>query len=131
MKNERSKTKGLRWFGSSLEDLKKFPTPVMREIGYALHQAQSGGKSPNAKPLHGFGGASVLEIVESFQTDAYRAVYTVRFEEAICVLHCFQKKSTRGSATPKTDLDAIARNLKIAEEKHRQFQAEQEQTKRN
>ena len=121
MKNQREKARSLGWIGSSLVDLKDFPAPVVREIGYALHQAQSGGKSSQAKPLHGFGGASVLEIVENFQTDAYRAVYTVRFEEAIYVLHCFQKKSTRGKATPKPDLDAITRNLKIAEEKHRQF----------
>lgn len=73
----------------------------------------------DAKPLKGFNGASVLEIVEDYDTDTYRAVYTVRFEEAVYVLHCFQKKSTLGIKTPKQDIDLIRRRYQIAEQEHR------------
>jgi len=73
-------------------------------------------KAINAKPLAGFGGASVLEIVDDFQTDTYRAVYTVRFRDVVYVLHAFQKKSKKGIATPKADLDLIKRRLKFAKE---------------
>lgn len=85
-------------------------------MGYALYQAQLGLKAASAKPLRGFGSAGVLEIVEDHQTDTYRAVYTVKFSEFIYVLHAFQKKSKKGSATPKLDIDLIKRRLSIAEE---------------
>jgi phage-related protein len=85
--------KPLYWAISSKEDLKSFPKPVIQEIGFALHQAQIGRKSVNAKPLKGFGG--VLEVVENHNTDTYRAVYTVKFEKAVYVLHCFQKKKKK------------------------------------
>ncbi len=75
--------KPVHWIGSSREDLKSFPTEVRRDIGFALRTAQNGEKHPSAKPLQGFGGASVLEIVENHDGDTYRAVYTVRFAEAI------------------------------------------------
>lgn len=107
--------------GNSLEDLKAFPAKVVGEVGYALHQAQEGDESAKAKPLKGFGGASVLEVVESFQTDAYRAIYTVRFAEAVYVLHCFQKKSKRGAATPPQEIAAVKRRLVEAEELHREW----------
>lgn len=84
-------------------------------MGYALYQAQLGLKAPSAKPLGGFGGASVLEIVDDFQAGTYRAVYTVRFADAVYVLHAFQKKSKKRIATPKADLDLIKRRLKLAE----------------
>jgi len=94
--DEPPKIKGIVWVGSSKRDLKAFPAEVRDVMGYALYQAQVGRKSPSAKPLAGFGGASVLEIVEDFQTNTYRAVYTVKFKEAVFVWHCFQKKSKRG-----------------------------------
>jgi len=84
-------------------------------MGYALYQAQLGLKFTSAKPLSGFGGASVLEIVDDFQTDTFRAVYTVRFSEVVYVLHAFQKKSKKGIGTPKADLDLIRRRLKLAQ----------------
>jgi len=88
-------------------------------MGYALYQAQLGLKAVNAKPLAGFVGASVLEIVDDFQTDTYRAVYTVRFGDVVYVLHAFQKKSRKGIATPKADLDLIKKRLKFAEEDYK------------
>jgi len=107
--------KPLFWIGRSRDDLKECPDEVMREIGYALDFAQRGGKHPNAKPLKGFGGARVLEIVEDHDGDTYRAVYTVTFLLAVYVLHVFQKKSKKGMATPKRDLDLIDERLKRAE----------------
>lgn len=88
-------------------------------MGFALYQAEIGLKAASVKPLAGFGGAGVLEIVEDFKTDAYRAVYTVKFGRSIYVLHAFQKKSKRGAATPKADLDVIKIRLKMAEEHYR------------
>ena len=75
--------KPLRWVGRTLDDLMSFPSSVRREIGYALYVAQQGDKHPAAKALKGFGGAGVVEIVEDHVGDTYRAVYTVRFREAI------------------------------------------------
>ncbi len=108
--------KRLDFIGSSRGDLKGFPEEVRQDIGYALFEAQKGGKPMSAKPLKGFGGAGVLEVIENFSGDAYRAVYTVKFEKVIYVLHCFQKKSKRGIKTPKQDIDLIQRRLKAAEE---------------
>jgi phage-related protein len=92
--------KPIRWIGTSLRDLRSFPPAVRSDIGQALFTAQQGKMDPAAKPLKGFGGAGVLEIVSSYQGNAWRAVYTVRFQDAIYVLHAFQKKSTKGIATP-------------------------------
>lgn len=91
------------------------PAEVKTDVGYALHYAQVGKKHDNAKPLRGFGGSGVLEIVEDFDKKTYRAVYTVKFEKAIYVLHVFQKKSTKGIATPKQELDLIRTRLRQAE----------------
>ena len=91
--------KPLIWVGSSRRDLRGFPDEVQDAIGYALYLVQIGQTPLAAKPLHGFGGASVLEIVEDFDRDTYRAVYTVRFAGVVYVLHVFQKKSKRGRAT--------------------------------
>lgn len=113
--------KPLLWVGSSLRDLRAFPATVKRDIGSALLLAQKGGKAVGVKPLKGFGGAGVLEILEDHDGDAYRAVYTVRFATAIYVLHAFQKKSRRGIATPKQELDLIRSRLSLAEERHRQL----------
>lgn len=85
----------LGWIGRAKDDLLAFPADVVREIGHALYEAQKGGKHDSAKPLKGFGGAGVLEIVDDHRGDAYRAVYTVRFAGVIYALHAFQKKSRK------------------------------------
>jgi phage-related protein len=118
------KVKPLNFVGSSRENLREFPDEVKEDIGYALFEVQRGGKPVSAKPLKGFGGAGVLEILEDFRGGTYRAVYTVRFSEVIYVLHCFQKKSKQGIKTPKQDLDLIRRRLKSAEEDHKTYYAE-------
>lgn len=117
--------KPIHWIASSKKDLLDLPEEVQDELGYALYLAQEGEKPDNAKPLKGFGGAGVLEIVERHDKDTYRAVYTVRFEEAVYVLHCFQKKSKSGIATPAHDMDLIKTRLKIAEEEHERWQKSQ------
>ncbi len=91
-------------------------------MGYALYQAQVGRKATTAKPLRGFGSAGVLEIIEDYQTNTYRAVYTVKFSDFVYVLHAFQKKSKKGIATPKSDIELIKRRLKSAEEDHNRRQ---------
>ncbi len=106
------------WVGSSRRDVRGFPRQVRRELGQALYTAQQGETDPSAKPLKGFGGSSVLEIVVDQQGGTWRAVYTVRYREAIYVLHAFQKKSKRGIATPKKDIDLIRRRLAEAERLH-------------
>jgi phage-related protein len=116
------KTKSILWIGSSRRDLKLFPAEVRDVMGYALYQAQVGLKAPSAKPLRGFSGASVLEIVEDYQTDTYRAVYTVKLSDLIYVLHAFQKKSKKGIATSKPDIDLIKRRLRMAEEDYKMRQ---------
>lgn len=108
------------WIGSSYEAWKDFPDDVQDIMGYALHLAQCGEKSPNAKPLSGFKGASVLEITDDFDGDTYRAVYTVKYQGVVYVLHAFQKKSKKGIATPKTHLQLIEQRLKKAKEYHEQ-----------
>jgi phage-related protein len=106
--------KRLVWVAGSKRDLMAMPDEVQDVFGYALHLAQSGSKHDQAKPLRGQGSAGVLEVVEDWQGDTYRAVYTVKFSAAVYVLHCFQKKATKGIATPKPDLDLIATRLKAA-----------------
>jgi phage-related protein len=113
--------KPVRWIGSSKADLSAFPEDVKRRVGGALWEAQVGGKAPFAKPLKGFAGSGVLEVVDDFDGDTYRAVYTVRFAGAVYVLHAFQKKSRRGIATPKAEIDLVVRRLKRAEEDWRQW----------
>jgi phage-related protein len=108
----------LEWVGSSRDDLKGFPAEVQDRIGFALYQAQLGVKHRDAKPLAGI-GPGVLEVVSDFRTDTYRAVYTVRFREAVYVLHCFQKKANRGIATPKTEIELVKQRLKAAERHYR------------
>jgi len=92
------------------------PEEVIDTFGYALYLAQTGKKHEQAKPLHGFGSAGVLEIVEDWRGNAYRAVYTVRFAAAVFVLHVFQKKAKSGIATPKQDMELIRGRLKVAEQ---------------
>ena len=114
--------KPVRWIASSRDDVSAFPEDVRRRIGGALWEAQIGRKAPYAKPLRGFAGAGVLEVVDDFDGDTYRAVYTVRFAGLIYVLHAFQKKSKRGIATPKSVSDVIARRLKAAQEDYERWQ---------
>ena len=106
------------WVGSSRRDLKAFPEPVKDVIGHALFLAQIGGKHVDAKPLRGFGRAGILEIVEDHSGDTFRAVYTVKFSDAVYVLHAFQKKAKRGNATPQKDMDLIRERLRRAEQDH-------------
>lgn len=107
--------KPLRWVGSAKRDLLAMPDEVQQVFGFALFQAQIGQLYPAAKPLKGFGSAGVIEIVEDWRSNTYRAVYTVRFAGAVYVLHCFEKKSKRGIQTPKRDMDLIRARLKEAE----------------
>jgi len=102
----------LVWMGSSKKDLMKLPSSVIDVFGFALYQAQMGKRHEHAKVLRGFGDAGVLEIVESAERSTYRSVYTVRFSDAVYVLHVFQKKSTSGMATPKPDMDLVEERLK-------------------
>ncbi len=111
----------LYWVGSSHEDLKVFPGQVCDVVGYALYVAQSGGKSPKAKPLHGF-GTGVLEVVSDYDSDTYRAVYTVRLSSGVYVLHCFQKKSKHGIETPRKETNLIKQRLAEAIEQDKKAQ---------
>ena len=110
-----NKEKPLEWIGSSHKDLMALPADVRRFFGYALSLAQAGDQHDAAKVLKGFGSAGVLEVVEDDAGGTYRAVYTVKFEAAVFVLHCFQKKSRHGIATPKEDMNIIRARLKVAE----------------
>jgi phage-related protein len=105
----------LDWVGSSKADLLDFPVEVRRGIGNALGLAQFGGMHPNAKPWKG-AGPGVFEVVEDFDGNTFRAVYTVRFRLVVYVLHAFQKKSPRGKRTARTDIELIARRLKVAQQ---------------
>jgi len=107
--------KPLEWIGSSHKDLMALPSEIRRFFGFALSLAQAGDKHDTAKVLKGFGGAGVLEVVEDDVGGTYRAVYTVKFAEAVFVLHCFQKKSKRGIATPKEDMNIVRARLNVAE----------------
>jgi phage-related protein len=118
--------KELIWIGSSKEDLSAFPDDVKLVMGFALRVAQQGRKHRRAKPLKGYKGAGVLEIVDDFDGDTYRAVYTVRFEGAVYALDAFQKKSKKGIATSKADLDRIKARLKRAEDMHAEWLKERE-----
>jgi phage-related protein len=113
--------KPVRWVGSSKDDLSAFPAEVKRRVGGALWDAQRGLRALFAKPLRGFGGAGVLEVTDDYEGDAYRAVYTVRFAGAVYMLHAFQKKSKRGIATPKAELDVIKQRFKRAREDYEQW----------
>jgi len=115
--------KPVRWIGSSRDDVRAFPEPVRLRVGGALWEAQLGRKAGWAKPLKGFGGAGVLEVVDDHDGDTYRAVYTVRFAGVVYALHAFQKKSKRGIATPARDLALIEQRLRRAKEDHEQWRA--------
>jgi len=113
--------KPLYWVGSSKKDIALMPEEVQDIFGYALYLAQIGRKHEDAKPLKGFGSAGVLEVVEDWHGDTYRAVYTVRFTAAVFVLHVFQKKARKGIETPKHEIDLIRKRLKAAESAAKEY----------
>jgi phage-related protein len=113
---DKPQSKPVVWVASSRRELRRFPKRARQIIGQALFDAQTGKKHPDAKPLKGFGGAGVLEIVEYDDGNAYRAVYTVKFAGVVYVLHAFQKKSKRGIRTPPEEIDKVRRRLKAAED---------------
>jgi phage-related protein len=111
--------KPVEWIGSSRDDLRKFPQEVRRVMGQSIDDAQHGGEHPAAKALKGFGGRGVLEVVDDFDGDTYRAVYTVKFAGVVYVLHAFQKKSRKGIATPQHEIELIKARLKRAEDHYK------------
>ena len=121
--------KTVRWIASSRDYLRAFPEPARLRVGGALWEAQKGGKAPWAKPLKGYGGSGVLEIVDDNDGDTYRAIHTVRFSGVVYVLHAFQKKSKSGIATPKRDVTLIETRLRRAEEDYRQWRASETKTR--
>jgi phage-related protein len=123
-------SKPLFWVGSSRKDIRAFPLEVRRVFGFALWQAQLGGRHLDSKVLKGFGGAGVLEMVEDYSGDTYRAVYTVRFSGVVYVLHAFQKKSKKGVKTPTAEIETIRRRLKAAEEHHAARRTEKDEARK-
>jgi phage-related protein len=115
VKVRRSEQKPCIFIGSSLKDLRRFPAKVKNRIGFALNDVQEGGEPAAAKALRGFGGRAVLELVDDFDSDTYRAVYTIRFADVVYVLHAFQKKAKKGIATPRQDIELIKSRLRDAE----------------
>jgi len=113
----------ISWVGSSKADLKKCPEAVQREIGYSLQQVQVGEKPDNAKPLKGL-GAGVMEIISRHDTNTYRSVYAVKVGTLIYVLHCFQKKSKRGTKTPQQDIQLIKQRLHLARNHSKHYKGE-------
>lgn len=126
---EANSLKPLVWVATSREDLKDFPDEVQRSMGYALYLAQAGRKHLDAKPLKGFGGAGVLEVVDDFDGNAFRAVYTIKLAGVVYVLHAFQKKSKRGVKTSSADIDKVKARLKEAMENHANWVAEARENK--
>jgi phage-related protein len=114
---QKPQVKRVVWIGDSLETVRDFPPTVKDEIGFALYQAQTGNKHVNAKPVKGL-GSGVLEIVSDYRGDTFRAVYMVRLAKKVYVLHAFQKKSKRGIATPKPEIELIRQRLKRALQLH-------------
>jgi phage-related protein len=110
--------KPLVWIGRTRADLSAFPEEVKDSIGFALYVAQQGGKHITAKPLRGFRGTSVLEILDDYAGDAFRLVYTVQFNGRIYALHAFQKKSKTGIKTPKSEINLIQSRLRQAADEH-------------
>lgn len=119
------KLKPVAFVASAREDISAMPEQVKRAFGQALYEAQCGGMSRFAKPLKGFGGSSVVEIVENHDGDTFRAIYTVRFAGVLYVLHAFQKKAAKGAKTPRIEMDRIRTRLKIAEDHHTSRQADE------
>ena len=118
--------KPLFWMGTTRKNVRGFPKEVRDVLGYGLYLAQMGGKHPDAKPLRGFRGSGVLEIVEDHDGSTYREVYTVKLAGAVYVLHAFQKKSKKGIATPKHDIDLVKERLKQARKHYAEWNKQQE-----
>ncbi|MCX5662317.1 MAG: type II toxin-antitoxin system RelE/ParE family toxin [Planctomycetota bacterium] len=118
------------WMASSLDDLRSFSEEVCDAMGFALFQAQMGGKHIAAKPMKGYKGAGVLEVVEDWDGETFRVVYTVKFKEAIYVLHAFQKKSKTGIKTPKRDIDLVDARLALAKAHHERWTATHEKPRK-
>jgi phage-related protein len=114
--------KDMLFVGDSHSVLSPFPEPVQRHVGFAPYQAQLGNKHPDAKPLRGFPGG-VLEVVSDHRGDTFRAVYTVRLQGAVYILHAFQKKSKQGIATPKSEIDLVKQRLRLAIEIESEWEA--------
>ena len=112
--------KPLEWVGRALDELLALPAPVRRSMGFALRFAQAGIKADSVKALKGFKGAGVLEVVEDYDGNTYRAVYTVKLAGIVYVLHCFQKKSKSGIATPQPTIELIHQRFRTAERMHKQ-----------
>ena len=119
------------FLGSSLNEIRKFPREVRQEIGFAIETAQLGGKAINVVPLVGFSGAGVLEIFSDFDGDTFRAVYTVRFAETVYVLHAFKKKSTRGIATPRKEMNLVRSRLRVAQDHYENEKEERVPERKN
>lgn len=119
----------VHWVGSSRRDLRGFPDEVQDEVGFALWFAQIGDKHPDSKPLRGFGGAGVLEVISNYDGDTFRMVYTVRLSGRIYVLHAFQKKSKTGIRTPDREMDLVRARLAAAEAAHQEWLQAQAKTK--
>lgn len=129
--DKKESLKRVEWVGSSRRDLRQFPKEVRSVFGQALFDAQTGGKHPAAKPLKGFGGAGVLEVVEDDAGSTYRAVYTVKFAGFVYVLHAFQKKSKRGIKTPQNELEKVRSRLRDAENHYAEWKERQKSEKRH
>jgi phage-related protein len=112
---KRLELKPCLFVGSSRKDRKRFPARVQNRLGYALNLVQEGEQPMAAKALKGFGGRTVLELVDDFDRNTYRAVYTVRFAGVVYVLHAFQKKAKKGIATPLQDIELVKSRLRDAE----------------
>lgn len=125
VRTEVKKMKPVLWIIAAKRKLMEMPEEVITDIGYALYQAQLGKHPDIAKPLKGFGSANVLELVANHDNDTYRVVYTVRFSDAVVVIHAFQKKSKQGIKTPKHEIDLIHDRLKRAEDIYREWKEEQ------
>lgn len=115
MEQERIYLRKVRWVGDSREKLQRFPSQVRKDIGHALYLVQTGQTPPSSKPMRGL-ESGVFEIADDYDTNTYRAVYTVKIGRSLYVLHAFQKKSKRGIATPKKEIDQIKRRLRRAKE---------------
>jgi len=115
MEPERTPLREIRWVGDSKEKLQRFPGQVRKDMGHALYLVQTGQTPPSARPMKGI-ESGVFEIIGDYDTNTYRAVYTVKIGRSLFVLHAFQKKSKRGIATPKKDIDQIRRRLRRAKE---------------
>ncbi len=112
--DKRPKEKPVDWIGSSLKDLKSFPDEVQQTFGFELYQVQTGDMPSSAKPLRGNNLSGVYELRENYDGNTYRAVYIAKLRDKIYVLHCFQKKSKTGVATPQKNIDVIKKSLQMA-----------------